>query len=175
MVPLIKFHENHVISDDASDRLGRPARLPKTPIGADLVVLFPHHDDRFSEQGDHQGIAAVGKGGDEIDEVPPRPVGRGHLSPEDPVVRLDGHAPGWADAESQLISPARVLHAVDPLDAVSQLISLACTIRDVDPLGVLSQLISPLTASAPKASAAEKAVANTAQRILLDIVGFVLT
>lgn len=98
VVPLVKIDENHVVPNRAAYGLRRPPRLPQTPVGTDVLVLLTDDDHGLSEQGDHQRVTTVWDRRDEIDEVPPGPVGRGHLTPKDPVVRRDGHAPRSAGA-----------------------------------------------------------------------------
>ena len=72
---------------------GAPRGLRQAAVGADVVVLLAHDDDGLSEQSDHQRVTTVRNRRDDVDEMPPGPVGRGHLAPEDPIVRRDGHAP----------------------------------------------------------------------------------
>lgn len=118
MVTLVKIYENHVVPNRAAHRLRRPPRLPQTPVGTNVLILLADDDHGLTEQGDHQRVTTVRDRRDEIDEVPSRPVGRSHLSPKDPVVRRDSHAPKSTGALSQEGSLGRALTAdTDALSA----------------------------------------------------------
>lgn len=105
VIPLVEIDENHAVPDGTADGLWSSTGPAKAPIRADVLVLLARHDYRLSEEGDHQRVATVGDCRDEVDEMPPRSVGRSHFTPEDPVVRWNGHASVRAGATPQEGSP----------------------------------------------------------------------
>lgn len=147
VVTLVEIDENHVVPNRAAYGLRRPPRLPQTPVGTDVLVLLPDDDHGLTEQGDHQRVTTVWDRRDEIDEVPSGPVGRGHLTPKDPVVGRDSHAPRSTGALSHVGSPGA-----------------ACT----ECAGSDSQVGSPFTATMPKAAAATASAQSVRTILFMD-------
>jgi hypothetical protein len=83
----IKINKNHVIPDAASDKLRSSAWPPQATIRTDFVILLAYDEHGLADESDPHRITTAWNRRDEIDEVPSGAVGRGHLAPEDSVVR----------------------------------------------------------------------------------------
>ena len=160
VVTLVEIHEDHAVPDNAANGLRCPARPAQAPVGTDVLVVLTGDQDRLTEQSDHQRIATERNCCGEVDEVPPRAVGRGHFATEGAVVGRKAHATAPLGAVSQVTSvPIAAIFG-----AISQVTSIAVVAEDF--AGWVSQVTSPGAERAQRA-AATTAVVLSARTILL--------